>query len=266
MAVFGAGAMTSGRAGAALLGSFGVSPASGPPGTVVTVSGTDCSPGLVVDQHDYVLIAAVHLLPDARRVRVDASGNWHDSFTVQAGALLGTVAIVATCFTDGLPSLLTTYAPQSFVVTAPSPPATSPPTTVAGSAGGTAPPSSSPSGGGGGSGGSSGSPSAAGSGTPSVGSSSPGSGASSAAPGGSVAPAVAAGSEPLLEHQLTHEALRAGLHDPSLAAASPPHGTELGWLSWALLTTLIVSIAALAAWLRWTRVQWSGPGAEETGP
>jgi hypothetical protein len=249
--VLGAGATSSGRAGAALLGSITVAPAAGPPGTVVTVRGTDCSPGLVVTAQDYVVVAATGVLPDAIRIPVDASGAWHGTFTVGSGALLGRVPIVATCVTDGLPSLLTTYAPQSFAVTTAEPPAT------AGPKGGTPPPSSSPSAGvatppGSSTGSASGSGASPGSGA----APSPAPGAAASESGGATA-SVAARAEPLLEHQLAQEARRAGLHDLSLDASRPGRGPDLGWLSGVLLATLITAVAALAAWLRWTRVQWT---------
>jgi hypothetical protein len=113
-----------GTAGA-LLQPFRVSPSSGPPGTVVSVSGTGCTPGPVVAAGaDYVKITST-TLPISVDIAVAGNGSWHGQFTVPASPVLGVGLVAATCFSDGVPSS-TTYSPQSFTVTAAP---TTPPTT-----------------------------------------------------------------------------------------------------------------------------------------
>lgn len=98
---------------------FRLSPSSGPPGSVVTVSGTDCTPGPVVAAGtDYVNITST-TLPISVDVRVAANGSWRGQLTVPGSQALGVGLVGATCFTNGMPSA-TTYSPQSFTVTNPS--------------------------------------------------------------------------------------------------------------------------------------------------
>ena len=69
---------TRGTAGAAVQ-SFGVSPSSGPPGTVVDVSGTACSPGITVtSSQDYVQVSST-VLPLPMNIPVAADGTWHEA-------------------------------------------------------------------------------------------------------------------------------------------------------------------------------------------
>jgi hypothetical protein len=112
---------TRGVAGAAVQ-SFDVSPPSGPPGTVVDVSGTACSPGITDTAQDYVQITSTTLAPSTN-IPVAVNGTWHGSFTVPGNAAPTAGLIVAVCFTDGLPSFTTSYTPHGFTVTA-NPPAT----------------------------------------------------------------------------------------------------------------------------------------------
>jgi hypothetical protein len=105
-----------GVAGAAVQ-SFSVSPSSGPPGTVVDVSGTACSPGITVTPtQDYVKISST-TLSLSTNIPVAANGSWHGSFTVPSNAPAAAGLILAVCFTNALPSLTTTYTPQEFTVT-----------------------------------------------------------------------------------------------------------------------------------------------------
>ncbi|MDP9336790.1 MAG: hypothetical protein M3Q30_26250, partial [Actinomycetota bacterium] len=114
---------TRGVAGAAVQ-SFSVSPRSGPPGTVVDVSGTACSPGITVTPaQDYVQISST-MQPLSTNIPVAAGGSWSGSFTVPSNATPAAGLIFAVCFTNALPSLTTTYTPQGFTVTA------NPPTTT----------------------------------------------------------------------------------------------------------------------------------------
>jgi hypothetical protein len=111
---------TRGVAGAAVQ-SFGVSPSSGPPGTVVDVSGTACSPGITLTPEDHVTISST-VLPLATNIPVAADGSWHGSFTVPGNATPGSGLIFAVCV-NGLTLNPTTYTPHGFTVTA-NPPAT----------------------------------------------------------------------------------------------------------------------------------------------
>jgi hypothetical protein len=121
-------ALVPGRAAAAV-GSFSVAPSSGPPGTRITVSGTGCSPGLSVSHsQDYVSVSASTFGVDEHAF-VDAAGSWSTTLVVPASAPAGPVSISAVCMTDGLPSLVTVYTPQTFTVTAASTTTGAPPTT-----------------------------------------------------------------------------------------------------------------------------------------
>ena len=108
---------------------FSVTPTSGGPGTEVTVSGTGCSPGLTNNSSDYVTVTATNPVVSLK-LSVTNSGAWSGSFTVPSGALPTAAVLAAACFTNGLPSLLTTYAPQMFTVTSAPTPTTSTPTSV----------------------------------------------------------------------------------------------------------------------------------------
>jgi hypothetical protein len=116
-------------AGAAVQ-AFNVSPASGPPGTVVNVSGTACSPGITVSStQDFVRISSTTFVL-ATDIPVAANGSWHGTFTVPGNAAAVPGVVLAACFTGALPSLTTTYTPQRFTVTAgPAPTTTPKPTT-----------------------------------------------------------------------------------------------------------------------------------------
>src|SRR5579862_4697169 len=116
---------------------FEMAPAAGPPGTVVRVGGTGCSPGLLASpQTDFVSLTAPTLRV-ALQLPVNASGAWHGSFTVPAnatGAQAQSAPVAAHCFTSGEQSITTVYQPRSFTVTeaAPTPPGSSTTTTTPG--------------------------------------------------------------------------------------------------------------------------------------
>jgi len=109
--------------------SFVLSPKSGPPGTVVTVSGTGCSPGPTnSESSDYVAVQAPTLQLYDKQIRVRKNGSWHGTFKVPSDANAGLAAAVAAlCVRDTLPSLSTWYLPQTFTVTAPPTPTTTAP-------------------------------------------------------------------------------------------------------------------------------------------
>jgi hypothetical protein len=255
------------RADAGLLEPYDLTPASGPPGTVVSVHGRDCAPGLTVNAQDYVLITATTLLPAAVRIPVAADGSWTGTFKVPANAAQLSAAVAAACFTDGLPSLLTTYAPRVFTVTAPPPPPNTapsvPPITTGRGVGGAGPPGTT----GGATAGSTTpatAPPNAGSGTPSPTTSGTGGPSASGTDPGTTTPtggadAAAAAAEPLLDDALSREARSAGLQTPALARTPNRAGAGLAWLNWILLAVLAGSIAGLGAWLRRTRVQLNNP-------
>jgi hypothetical protein len=113
----------------ALLESFSVTPTSGGAGTEVTVSGTGCSPGVTNTSSDYVMVTATNPVVSLK-LSVTNAGAWSGSFTVPSGALPVGAAIDAACFTNGLASVVTTYAPQTFTVTAAPAPTTTTPTTA----------------------------------------------------------------------------------------------------------------------------------------
>jgi hypothetical protein len=113
----------------ALLESFSVTPASGGEGTEVTVSGTGCSPGPTNTSSDYVMVTATNPVV-SRKLSVTNAGAWNGTFSIPSGTPPVVAAIAAACFTNGLPSIVTTYAPQTFTVTAAPESATTTPTTA----------------------------------------------------------------------------------------------------------------------------------------
>jgi len=99
-----------------------MSPTSGPPGTTVSVSGTGCSPGLVLtSSQDFVQVSATTAPPSTTRFSVSTNGSWGGTFAVPAGAPALPAAVTALCFSDGLQSLLSIYLPKVFTVSAASP-------------------------------------------------------------------------------------------------------------------------------------------------
>jgi hypothetical protein len=259
--VIAAGWAAAGSAGAAIT-SFTLSPTSGAPSTVVGVSGAGCSPGFTVSASDYVLVTAP-TLQISTRVPVVANGSWHGSFTVPAGATPLASPVAALCVSDGLPSLLTLYTPQTFTVTAP--PTTTAPTTTPGtthpttpttpttqpreSGGTTPPPGTQPPNGGAGPGAtlpvSGGSP-------PSDGGGSNGGSHSGSADGGSARNQSGAGTVDV-EHAMSAAARAADLSAPELPTAHVGGSSGLGWLSWLLVLALLVAMVATPFWIRRTR-------------
>ena len=98
--------------------SFNMSPSSGPAGTSVSVSGSGCAPGLVLQpNNDFVRIAASTVPPTTRELSVASNGSWSGSFTIPGGSPAGPVAVTAVCVTDNFDSLVTIYLPKTFTVT-----------------------------------------------------------------------------------------------------------------------------------------------------
>ncbi len=117
LAVIAAAGLASVGTAGALSQPFSLSPASGPPATLVGVAGVGCMHGAVASAtQGYVKITAT-TLPISVDIPVGIGGEWSGHFTVPGNSrdLPGLVA--ATCFTDGAASTTTTYSPQSFTVT-----------------------------------------------------------------------------------------------------------------------------------------------------
>jgi hypothetical protein len=239
------GVWFSAGAAQAAVTSFVVSPGSGPPGTVVHVSGSGCTPGLIGSKNANFVAVTATTLDVAFEAPVAPSGSWSGTFTVPAGARVGSTApVTAVCWSTGLPSLMTLYTPQSFRVTGASPTTNPPPTTGPGS-GTTQPPGTTPGTivtipgdsatvisppSGDGAIGASGTPDGSGG---SANAATPGTAAGGPAANGGGKRADAAGAATLQQADLG-----------ALSAAGTGDG-GLGWLGWALL--LAVLLAAIGA-------------------
>jgi hypothetical protein len=239
-------------AGAAI-GPFLVQPASGPPGTPVTVSGTGCGPGLVrVPSQDYVSVSST-TLPVAAQVAVSANGSWSTTFTVPLGTPPLPAALAALCFTDGLPSLATIYTPGTFLVTAPTTPVGPPPPPTA-----TSPPPQGPT-------------TTTGSGSKGSGSTSPDGTAGATARRGGSRSAAGDGngrlgtSAPAAGDAPGPDAV-AGLRSPELTsdASGAPGGVGWGW--WLLLLALIAGGAGAWLWARHRHARAPGDPAGTHAP
>ena len=113
--------------------SFHISPSSGPIGTVVSASGTNCNPtASLPTSGDYVSVSST-TFPLTVNMPVAANGSWHGAFTIPGNALPVPGLVEAVCFTNGTPASTTVYTPQRFTVTSP---ATTTPTTRPGHTGG----------------------------------------------------------------------------------------------------------------------------------
>jgi hypothetical protein len=243
-----------GSAGAAIT-AFTLAPTSGPPGTVFSVSGAGCSPGLTVSAaNDYVSVD-VPTLQISTRVPVAANGSWHGAFTVPAGALPAGAPVAALCVSDGLPSLLTLYTPQTFTVTAPpTTTASTTTTTTTATTGTTHPttPTTKPRE----SGGSIPTPPPTNGGTtlPISGGTPAGGGGSNggSAHGGSGTTRPGAGTVDV-EHATSAAARAADLSAPELPAADVGGSGGLGWLVWLLLLSLVGAVVATPLWIRRSR-------------
>jgi hypothetical protein len=120
-------------AGAAIT-TFTMTPAAGPPGTVVHVRGRGCAPGVLGSSRANFVTVTATTLDVVFRAPVRADGTWNGSFTVPAsgaGVLGSSAPVTAACIATGVASLTTIYTPKSFTVTASAPPTTrgAPPTT-----------------------------------------------------------------------------------------------------------------------------------------
>ena len=263
-----AGWLAAGSAGAAGITSFTMSPGSGPPGTVVTVSGVGCSSTLSVPSNDYVALEA----PTFRistRLPVAPNGSWHGSFTVPSNASSGSGNLVAPLCVAGLSLFTTVYTPQTFTVTAP-PTTTTPTTTTPGSTnpsttttkppgpgGGTTPPmeggNPKPDGGGGST-----------STVPFVGGFPSGTSGGGAGAGPNRVGATTAGpssteTDVTRAARTARAARAADLSVPEFPTAHVSGTGGLGWLSWLLLVALVVAAFAAPLWLRRSRERPDDP-------
>jgi hypothetical protein len=281
--------LQAGVAGAAVQ-AFTLSPTSGPPGTTVHVSGTGCSPGLVLSPaQDFVQVGSATVPPTSSRFAVAANGSWSGTFAVPANATAAPAAVSALCVSDGLQSLLTIYLPQTFTVTAaPAPttvptttPTTSPTTTpTTGSTSpstGTGPPTSRPTnttvhsgpttpGTGPHSGPPTTTPagstvSTPGDGTGAViggGGDTTGSGRPSSS-GGAGKPS-ATGTGKTASPGITGTA--ADLSTPSLSDVTEKNSGAFGWLAWILIIAALSALLGFLGWLYWTRYRRVAPDAQ----
>ena len=256
-AVLVAAAWGSAGIASAEVSSFTLSPTAGPPGTVVSVSGHDCEPGSTNSAaSDYVAVSAPQLHVNDMQVPVHKNGSWHATFRVPADANVGLAAAVgALCVTDTLPSLNTSYAPQTFTVTAP------PATTTTAAPGSTTTPTTpttkkpnsttTPT-----HGGTPSSDDGAGPGStvPYFGGFPPGtSGGTTQGGTGGTSATAARGAVKAHPTRATRAARAADLSAPGLPAAHIAGASGLGWLAWVLLLALVSAAVAGPLWLRRSR-------------
>jgi hypothetical protein len=248
---------------AAGLTSFSMSPTAGAPGTTVYVSGSGCSPGLVVHpSQDYVELGATTLVPSTIHIAVAPNGSWSGAFVASSLAPAGAVAVAPVCVTNGIPSLTTLYSPQLFTVSAPvqNPTTTTTTESSAPANGATTTLPSNPGNGGGTGGGNSGGGSGNGGGATTVppsGSGDGGGGSGRSAAGGgahggsasatTIGPGAGANDTPR-----TGSAQRAGLAAASTSSGHSSSGSDgLAGPLWLLLAGL--ALLTLLAWLEWRR-------------
>lgn len=275
MAAIGVGAVLGGAApaGGALLTPFSMSPTSGPGGTAVSVSGTGCSPGLLLSSSLDRVVVTVSTVPSVTaQMPVTSNGSWSGSLTIPAGVVPGPAPVAALCVSDGLASLLTIYEQKTFTVTAADAPATTAPatTTTLPVSAEQPPPVAPPAGPGPGKtpsttpGGGSGSPPPAGTPTtaaPGTGSAPPGGG--SADPGdsgGGASPGGASRGGSSGKHAETVSAA-ADLATPTLAAAAlDGGGGGLAWVRWLALLLLLAGLVIGVVVFR--RLRTEAPAAQ----
>lgn len=243
--------------------SIGVSPGSGPPGTRVTVSGSDCAPGLVGGTTSNHVALFSGTLQVQLTIPVTSSGSWSTSFAIPSNAPAGPVRIAPVCVSSGF-SLTTVYTPGTFMVTA-APPATAPPTTTPTTSGTTGTThttsSTAKTGSKGGGGSASGSTLGGGAGATAAGSTSGRTGGSRAANG-------ARGSDGVISAIGTvtgdDSGRAAGLRSPELASDSSSSPGGLSWWWWLVLAAVVA--LGIGAWL-WARRRHRAalaPPAEES--
>ena len=106
----------------AAITNFAMSPTSGPPGTVVHVSGTGCVPGLLASSETNFVTVSATTLDLVMHVAVGPNGTWQGTFTVPsigiAGLAMLAAPVAAACVSGDLEALSTVYTPQTFSVAA----------------------------------------------------------------------------------------------------------------------------------------------------
>jgi hypothetical protein len=99
-----------------------MSPTSGPPGTVVHVSGAGCVPGLLASSDTNFVTVSATTLDLALQVPVGSNGSWQATFTVPSTGAAGLdmlpAPVEAACVSSDLAALSTVYTPQTFTVAA----------------------------------------------------------------------------------------------------------------------------------------------------
>ncbi len=237
---------------------FELEPTSGPPSTLVHVSGGDCTPGIAPSSTtDYVAVA-VPMLSTWRQAPTAADGSWRTSFTVPADAAPGPALVTALCISGGLPALSTIYAPGTFTVTA-TPSAAVTTTTRQPPQQGTGAPTPTTRAPGTTSGGST----PATRGTPRIGAPEattvPGTPPSTGTmPGTTTAPT------PSRRVTTTHPSndrpvAAADLHTPTLSSGIPTGPGRLNWLGWTLMALLAAGTVGGGGWLLWSRRRGAAP-------
>jgi hypothetical protein len=229
--------------------SFHMSPSSGPAGTTVNVSGTGCSPDLLLES-TFVTVEAATVPATSVRMPVHTNGSWSGSFTIPDSSLAAPAGVSASCVSGGLQSLLTIYMPRMFTVTG-----NPTPTTLA-SPLPTPPPSSTTT--------PAGNPTDPGPQNPGTSSSVsvPHDRIDNGAPGGSGERGNGSGDgrgstvtgAPRTDDTKSGPGTRAAeLSSPELSVSRTGDGAGLGWLLWILALSVPVGGSALFLWMRRAR-------------
>ena len=109
------GAVGAAEPAGAAVATFTMSPAAGPPGTVVHVRGRGCAPGVLGSRTANFVTVTATTLDVAFRAPVAADGSWSGAFTVpESGAPGSSTPVEAACVSSNVLSLTTVYTPKAF--------------------------------------------------------------------------------------------------------------------------------------------------------